>query len=325
VVTPVYSTTIAQAAFSNDLSQVVQYREAWFYMKEALRIAGEATGGGVVRACDGVTVSSTDNITDPATDVVQGTPGSQAHTWVEIKIGDCWFLFEVNVASGLTTPQNARLFKSTLAYNNNGTTINKPTAQVANRESSSAATFNILGWTAATAGSWFYWVSGAGHVFFATKRDGDTFYTAFVFLSVYDDSAFAASLCVGSATSTNAVIVGNLNAPIGAFGSKAGGEISTGATHTTACPSWLMTNWTAPAVDAEDNKVPHHPIWFGYNSATAGFQRECGYIDDVRGVPTLCPWDYEATEVNDPGTHKWRSVGVLALPFPNGTAAQIIS
>lgn len=304
---------------------VVQYREAWFYLFEALRLAGEATGGGVVHSCDGTAVSASNLITDPATDVVQGTPASQVHSWAEIHVGDCWWLFEVNVAASLTTPRSARLYKATVAYNADGSTTTKPTTGASGHESASLS-FNLMGFTTATAGSWFTWYSDGGSLFFGSKRDGDSFYTAFVFIPLFEDAPFGTTVTVADQTASNAVTGTALGSPTAGMASASTGVIASSTTLVRS-PSISLTVWTNSGVDNDLNEVPHHPIWYGYNSNTSGYQRQLGYITDVRGVPDAAPWDSEDSAVpgTDPGTYRWRTVGALALPFPIGSPSQIAS
>jgi hypothetical protein len=174
MVLPLRTPTINfDVAFSSQVDQQVQYREACFAVKTLFTSASWV----VERACDSVSVASSD-LWLTAANVVNAAAGS-AHSWITMVSPVGWLPNSGQIRVTLdcvaptpdTTPQIMQVFFQAASYGATGSITARPPA-VGTETAALINGSNIIPWTTVVAGRYTTWRTARGDVMMMIKPQG---------------------------------------------------------------------------------------------------------------------------------------------------------
>jgi len=174
MVLPLRTPTINfDVAFTSQVDQQVQYREACFALKQLLVAAGWV----VERSSDSVSAANSD-LWLTAANVVWAAAAS-AHSWITLvspvgwlpNSGQVRILMDCNNAAPDTTPQQMQTFFQAASYGAGGTNTTRPPA-VGTETTANINGDNIIPWVSPLAGRYTTWRTARGDVMMIVKLQG---------------------------------------------------------------------------------------------------------------------------------------------------------
>lgn len=302
--------------FSSAVDQVIQLREAAFFLKSL----AVAAGWSVVRSSDGANAGAADFWTSAAVLRID-TTGSGA--WCALSSPPGWasataqiLLYINNAATGIDpTPQGFSIRGTTGVYSG-GSTSALPTASAAETAVSSAG--NILGHTSPIDIRYATWRSSRGDFMFGIKPVGSGFFTTFIAVVSNADGNgggiganrwWVTQLCNGTSVFTPAFL-----GSASYTSSLSSGGAAVVSTQAYAALAWSMTSWTAGLNFAGETIMD--VVTVGANGVANG--RQLGQWIDMYAVPPLLGFgtldDSESAQVQ-----RRVSVGAIALYAPSAS------
>jgi hypothetical protein len=257
-------------------TQIDKYKDAFLKLHVAIKAAGHT----VSFSSNGVTADANDNIAS-ASDVVFGTEGSQAHSYVvyQLKPGfngnsTGYLLIDCDEPNTETSPQNLDFYSSISPYSLDGTPlVNRP---VTAGSEETILTRNLIGSTANDPHTIHYGFSTIGDLWFCCSRDG-TGDADFGFLMCSLTGGEGVNQFVIYAASTNAFKATSF----------ASSSIMVFYVDNAVASSPLMTslafdftNWSAGRTTS--GKPVSYPIALASNSSTQA--RPVGGVVDIRAA-----------------------------------------
>ena len=275
-------------AFTSQVDQQVQYREACFNHKEAFVAAGWT----VIDSVNGTGSAPAGTDTWNTTSDIVFAAGGSNHSWCQLRSPSGFLtdsetmdiVLDCNNASPDTTPQQMELYCATTPVFSGGTATARPTSA----EETTVLTNgrNIIPWTAVTSGRWTSYYTSRGDVWFGVKPEGILEWRHVNHLFSNDNSNG------GGEGNKRFVLFGRSDASFDVFFSSTlvsaanyRGLSPAGTDQDSAngaCTAWDVTTWSG-GISAGGQTISA-PIDIFFDQSTRG--RPLGTWPDMYGVPT---------------------------------------